>query len=179
MTSEELKMFNAQWYEEEKTGCWIWTGRKLGGGKHRKKAEYGIMPVKVDGEIFAYRVSYEHFVGPIPHAHVIDHGGLNKLGVPCDNPPCVNWEHLLAVTQQRNVTRNPNNLAAINAAKVACPRGHEYTPENTLMTKKKERVCKACQKTRDETYRKAYNEMKKARRHELKEAKRVESISST
>lgn len=41
---------------------------------------------------------------------------------------------------------------SVNAAKTHCPRGHEYTPENTKITQGR-RVCRACKQISDQRYR--------------------------
>lgn len=45
--------------------------------------------------IYVHRLAYETWVGPIPEGHVIRH--------KCDNPPCINPEHLETGTQGDNV----------------------------------------------------------------------------
>lgn len=68
--------------------CWIYQG-------YLNPAGYGM----IDGgtQVFTHRLTYEHFVGPIPDGLVIDH--------LCRVPACCNPDHLEAVTQRENVRR--------------------------------------------------------------------------
>ena len=112
----------------DKTGaCWIFTGARTDRG-------YGVIPV-ARTSVRAHRVTYEHFVGPIPAGLVLDH--------LCRNTSCVNPDHLEAVTQRENVLRG-NAPTAANARKTHCIRGHEFTPENTYAKKGGGRACRRC-----------------------------------
>jgi hypothetical protein len=58
----------------------------------------------------AHRVTYEHFVGPIPEGLVLDHLCHSTStdcpgGRDCPHSACVNPDHLEAVTQGENVRR--------------------------------------------------------------------------
>jgi hypothetical protein len=107
--------------------CWPWAGQINHNG-------YGIF-----SSILAHRLVYERFVGPVPDGLELDH--------LCSNPPCVNPWHLEPVTHQENLLRG-RGFAAANAAKTHCYRGHEYTPENTYLSAKGQRKCRACNRNR-------------------------------
>lgn len=69
-------------------GCWIWQGSKNDKGYGR---------IRSGKKTFrAHRVSYEAFHGPIPKGH----GVLHK----CDNPSCINPDHLFSGTQFDNMS---------------------------------------------------------------------------
>ena len=73
-------------YVKKTSTCWLWTGGKLRRG-------YG--QFHASGEIQAHRVSYKIHIGKIPEKLIILH--------KCDNPSCVNPEHLIAGTQKQNI----------------------------------------------------------------------------
>ncbi len=67
--------------------CWLWTGTTNQYG-------YGIFLMPGEQPVRAHRFSYEFFVGPIPEGKIIMH--------TCDNPPCVNPDHLRVGTKDDN-----------------------------------------------------------------------------
>lgn len=121
-----------KWVREMPTGCWEWTGSRTAPGWHGRVSVNGVM-------VMAHRVSWEMAHGPIPE-------GLSVLH-HCDNPPCVNPDHLYLGTAKDNardmVARGRLNSA--NARKTHCNHGHEFTPENTYRSPKTgRRQCATC-----------------------------------
>ena len=90
-------------------GCWLWTGATNSTG-------YPCFGVMQRSQL-AHRLSYEAHVGPIGDGLTIDH--------LCRTKRCVNPAHL-EVTRAENARRG-----AAATRPTHCPRGHEYTPENT------------------------------------------------
>jgi hypothetical protein len=75
---------------EKTDGCWLWTGRLVGKG-------YGSLGMGGKGakHKLSHRLSYEIHHGEIPDGMVVMH--------KCDNPRCVNPNHLEVGTQSQNI----------------------------------------------------------------------------
>jgi len=114
------------------TGCWEWPGHPN---------TYGYGDVSVAGKRHkVHRLVFEHFMGPIPAGLQLDH--------LCRNRICANYTHLEPVTCQVNLLRGETHNSR-NATKTHCMRGHEFTPENTLMARSRYgRICRQCRRER-------------------------------
>ncbi len=107
--------------------CWEWTAGK-------NKEGYGVFSLRRQ-PIGAHRFAYELSHGPIQAKLAIDH--------LCRNHSCVRPEHMEPVTSRENSLRG-QGPPALNAKKTQCPRGHPYNEENTIRTKRRERLCRTC-----------------------------------
>ena len=113
------------------TGCWNWTGYESG---------VGYSGFNVGGHHSAHRYAFHTIVGPIPEGMELDH--------VCRNRACCNPTHLEPVTRRENQLRG-NTIAAANADRTHCKRGHPYEGEHLRIiihkaSGRKMRSCKTC-----------------------------------
>ena len=125
------------------SGCWEWVGA-------RSTAGYG--QLRVNGKaLLAHRMAAEVEYGP-PNGLYCLHS--------CDNPPCVNPQHLRWGTPKDNmwdVVQRGRKLYPPRMSQEHCPRGHEYTEDNSYLTNEGTRACRKC-------YRQHWREWNKKRR---------------
>ncbi len=109
--------------------CWIWIGA------NDRKRGYGSFHIK-GKSIGAHRVAYEFFIGAIPKGMVVMH--------KCDNPRCVNPEHLQIGTQKQNIHDMISKGRKADLRASTCKRGHDLTDEKNLYIYRTGRICKLC-----------------------------------
>lgn len=122
--------------------CWPWKGSKSkdGYGQFTLSGRRGEKRIR----IAPYRFIWEHFNGPMPEGLEPDH--------TCNNRKCCNPEHIEPVTHSENQIRSYRrgrkrpgvDYRAAKSRPTHCPKGHEYTPENTYHTTNSTIYCREC-----------------------------------
>jgi len=136
-----IERLHLQSRHDPETECIEFTGRKNSSG-------YGSIQVK--GVVYA-----THRIMAVAGRKMLPDSPL-QIDHLCSNKACMNPDHLEAVTSSVNLKRafdrgERARTAANNAnlAKTHCPRGHEYSSENTYMNvADRRRHCKTCNRFR-------------------------------
>lgn len=116
-------------------GCWLWNST-LNSRGYARMGMYSRL-------ILMHRWSYILFKGDIPQGLVLDH--------LCRTPNCVNPDHLEVVTQLENILRS-DCPSSLHARATHCPQGHPYDEQNTRVSKRGGRDCRACKREKMRPY---------------------------
>jgi hypothetical protein len=97
------------------------------------KLKRGYGQVRLGKKMYlAHRLAYRIFKGPLRQTQVVCH--------KCDNPSCINPEHLFVGTQTDNMQDAALKGRLVRVKKTHCKRGHELKEGNTVGR----RSCRIC-----------------------------------
>ena len=113
------------------TGCWEWLGEVTLNGYGKWQRGPGHIQKVV------HRIVFQHY----KDREIVKGMQLDHL---CRVRNCCNPDHLEEVTPSENTRRQDH----AERRKTHCPKGHEYSEENTRITPAGKRVCRACDRDR-------------------------------
>lgn len=126
----------AQFWSHIRPGasCWLWRGPVWGSNGYGRMTFNGRRQK-------AHRIIYQMLGGIIPPGYHVLHR--------CDQPRCVNPEHLFLGTHADNMADLVSKGRARNwcTGVAQCKRGHVFTPDNTRLDGRG-RQCRACDRIR-------------------------------
>lgn len=143
------KVIERFWRRVAKTeDCWEWQGARMNG--------YGAFTV--GGRIVRAHVFSHYLIHGFHSARLI-------ICHHCDNPVCVNPDHLYAGTHKDNARdKFARGRGRVGEKWLSCKRGHPLTGENICLyyNKRTGRTDRACRTCRNERQKRAYWEKKRA-----------------
>lgn len=134
-------------YTVNDLGCWVWIG-------HKNEKGYG--KIRYKGKVLmAHRVS---LVNKLKRELLRGECACHR----CDNPSCINPDHLWAGTRlQNNRDAIKKGRFVFNVKKDACRKGHEMNDENVYLYSHGGYIHRKCVRCRNERMN-AYYRKKKA-----------------
>lgn len=122
--------------------CILWTGSLEPG-------RYGRITLSPDTRMYAHRVFYILYNGPIPDGFAIHH--------TCEDKRCVNPDHLTAVSGADHARLHPDVLRQAKEIsdenrrrRTHCPHGHLFSGDNVIEYPKwRSRHCRVCRDIRN------------------------------
>lgn len=138
---ERARRFIAEKCELKPSGCIEYTGLVFTRSGHIQFYFGGVNggPSRTSKQ-YAHRFIYVSLVGEIPDGKHVCHR--------CDNPKCVNVDHLWLGTQRENSLDMVSKGRQKFMSKTECKNGHAFTPENTWVCSRGHRHCRACARMR-------------------------------
>lgn len=160
LTEKRLTKFWARTKVSDESGCILWTGSKWNTGYGR--IIYGGKHVGV------HRVAWSILVGQIPAGLFVCHR--------CDNPPCLNVEHLFLGTCSENFRDMHAKGRGKERKKTHCPAGHSYSGDNFVVERDGSRKCKICRRRRDAIYKRTHVEYYRKLKADAYQKKKTEVL---
>lgn len=130
--------------------CWIWNGYIRKNKRYAYDQRGTFRSSRLKKTVWAHRLSYEITKGEIPKGMLIRH--------TCDNPLCINPDHLILGTPKDNHDDMVARGRAYYQTRTHCKYGHPWSEENTSYIynptlKYTLRRCKACHNRDRKKYR--------------------------
>lgn len=133
------------------TGCWEWQGFLMH-FRNQKPGQKGYADSSFRGKkVRVHRKMLELKLGELL-------GPKLQACHSCDNPPCINPDHLYPGTNQQNHLDGGKRKRMQGQTKTHCKSGHEFTPENTYWGKRGLSFCRQCKECQRIKNRRRYHE---------------------